>query len=133
MNRKEFALLALLTVVSGLIGGALSNRIFSSAPAFAQGEPAIEKCIQAESFQLLDPGGNVRAELCIGPDGNPGLAMIDENFVTRVRFALGQGGRPSLSLTDENRRLRAHIPLDEENLATAPGFEWSKLGGEAGK
>ncbi len=120
MSRRQFVVLAMITMVSGLIGGALSNRIFSSSPAFAQGEAIPEKCIQAESFQLVDANGNVRAELCISPEGMPGLALIDENYVTRARFSLTGGGKPAMSFMDEGRRVKARLPFDEEILTASP-------------
>jgi hypothetical protein len=95
MSRKEYVLLAVLTVISGLVGGALSNRIFSASPAHAGLTARHEACLQAEAFQLLDPDGNVRAELAIHPDGNPGLTVIDENFRVRTRIALTGDGSPS--------------------------------------
>ncbi len=63
MKRKQYLLLVALTVVAGLIGGAVSNCVFVTRSAIAQETEYHKKVVTAEEFRLVDKSGNVYAVL----------------------------------------------------------------------
>ncbi len=88
-----------MLVVSGLLGGALSNWLLPGRTAWAQGEGAAKE-LRAERFVLVDAAGEERAALRI-MEGEPGLALGDEAGQTRMSLAqLLWGLDPSLKLYD---------------------------------
>lgn len=61
MKRRQYLLLVVLTVVAGVIGGAVSNRLFMARAAVAQEVPTVEEVVIAKKFMLLDDKGNLRS------------------------------------------------------------------------
>lgn len=59
------------------------------------------RTIRAESFELTDNAGNVRAALEID-DGSPRFALIDADDSSRLEIRLDEAGNPVLSLFDNN-------------------------------
>lgn len=57
-KRKEFTII-LLALISGLIGGFISNQLFSTKSAFVEKEPKPHKVVIAEEFRLINEKGNV--------------------------------------------------------------------------
>lgn len=64
--------------------------------------------IRAQSFELTDETGNVRALLAIR-DGAPRLALIDDHGISRVEIKLDDAGSPALTLFDEDGTRRAGL------------------------
>lgn len=137
MTRAQFRILMLLTVVSGLVGGGLSDWLFRGLAARAAQTTVAPKMIEAQEFRLVDEKGNKRAALAFtaeefGPvDKSPvlcffdaagrgrvglGLAyevpfllMYDAAGYERVELAIWDEGRPRLKLSDDTGTLRAVI------------------------
>ncbi len=138
MKRKEFVWLAVIASVSGLVGGAVSNRLFWGAPALAESETRSRGHIQAEGFELVDAEGNTRAELGFGPRGTPNLLLIDKEYRIRARIALAEDGTPCMDLRDTDRRCRAKfmlgtdgspaIVVEDENCTPRAGLGFFRPG-----
>jgi len=118
MERKRFALLALLSVASSIAAGAISGRYLPATPAHAYDGGKVPKLVRAESFQVVDSTGDVRAELCVCPEGKPGLVLIDRGYKIRARFALLSDGFPGLELMDTRGRSRARLGLSADGNPT---------------
>lgn len=118
MDRKQFVLLALLLVASGIAGGAIAARYLPATPAHAYDGGKVAKLVRAESFQVVDSTGDVRAELCVCPEGKPGLVLIDRGYKIRARFALLNDGFPGVELMDTRGRSRARLNLSADGNPT---------------
>ena len=74
MTRAQFRVLILLTVISGLVGGGLSDWLFRGLPARAAQSTVALQVIEAQEFRLVDAEGNMRARL--GYDKQDGMAAL---------------------------------------------------------
>ena len=101
MRRREVLLLVALTVVAGLVGGALSNRVFMARIATAQEAEQQRKVITAEEFRLVDEDGRARAVLTLGSKGNVSISFYDRYDESRVELGLSPEGQPILKLLDQ--------------------------------
>ncbi len=106
MRRRKYLLLVVLTVIAGLIGGAVSNWLFVVRTAGAQEKRALEvefeqskKVVVAEEFRLVDGQGKELGKLAIGTDGHPKLEILDRSGSVRALFGLGVHYQPT-SCTD---------------------------------
>ena len=61
MNKKHFALLVIVSVVSGLVGSAISTFLLMPQSVLAQ--ESSQKVIEAEEFRVVDSKGIVRISL----------------------------------------------------------------------
>src|SRR5689334_3437945 len=75
MNRK--CGVVLLAVVSGLVGGAVSQYLMPSA-VFAQTQKGAPKEIRAQNFVLVNNQGNPVGLFGFNPQGKPIIRLIDE-------------------------------------------------------
>ena len=98
MSKAQFRILMLVTVISGLVGGALVSWLFPGRAAFAQG--GTQKVVTAQKFRLVDSEGKGRAALWVDDDRGPGLVLYDATGKERVRLDNGPGPRPGLTLRD---------------------------------
>ena len=117
---KARMLEVVLLVVSGLVGGALSNVLLRGGPALAQGG-AVAKEIRAERFVLVDQADRPRAELSLLRD-DPLLALIDGEGKLRAELSLvddcpklvlgTEAGTPQaeLSVVNDVPRLLLSVP-----------------------
>ncbi len=132
MNRKQYCLMVVLTLVAGLAGGVVSSQFLIGEPVFAQKMPQHQKVVEAEEFRLVDKDGNTRTALRV-VTGAPMLLMIskddkvalqiglnpvnewpllvlrDKNERDRATLCLNANGKPSLYLLDENRKVRVTL------------------------
>jgi len=84
MTRKQYLLTILLALVTGLIGGVLSNHIIQ--PVFAEKAVKPQKLIVAEEFILVDKNGDMIAEWHGRFDGKATLRMYyDYGKSTTIR------------------------------------------------
>lgn len=106
MTSRQFHLLIVLTIVSGLVGGAASSLLLRGLPAAAQGEDNRGDKVIARKFLLVDEAGKTRASLDLdtapgfGPADCPGLALYDASGKWRAGLCLGPDGSPALALYD---------------------------------
>ena len=95
MTRFRFAVLVAATIVGGMLGGAISERVFSSAVAGAQPKG---NSVSAEEFLLIDKNGKSRAGLGLDANGEVGLILTnkDDNY----RLYLSPDERFAIKLAD---------------------------------
>ena len=97
MTRLQYAMVLVVTIMAGMAGGAISERVFSSGVAGAQSKSAN---VSAEEFLLLDKNGKVRAGLGLDSKGEVGLILTskDDNY----RLYLSPDDRLALKLADKS-------------------------------
>ncbi|HKW87008.1 MAG TPA: hypothetical protein VJM82_08055 [Nitrospiraceae bacterium] len=106
MLKKEYGMILVLSMIFGLVSGALASFLFLSGPVVVQ-EPMNQspKVISAEEFQLVDPQGKPRALLALSPDGEPYLTMLDRNDTRRVWLGLSEDSGLAVNGVDGQTRL----------------------------
>jgi len=100
MKRKQYSLLVALTLLAGLVGGAMSNRVFMAEIAAAQETKQHEEVIIAEEFRLVDESGKTRVVLGTGPAGTTNGVWVYDEDGNNVCASLGvhENGEPFLGL-----------------------------------
>ena len=68
MSKRFSILLVVLTIVSGLVGGAITGRIFTPKVAIAA-EATPSKVLTVEELRIVDENGKVGAVMCVTEDG----------------------------------------------------------------
>jgi hypothetical protein len=106
MNKKQYALLVLLTILSGLAGGAVTSLILYGQPAFAQKTEEAEKIVEANGLRLLDKDGKLRGLLSLDSDGNPSFFLYDKSENGGIVMGIDPNGS-SVRVLDENGNHRA--------------------------
>ncbi len=76
MTRKEYALVLLTAMISGLVGGVVGERVFTTGVAVAQQKA---HAVNAEEFLLVDPNGKARAGLGLDAQGEVGLVLTSRD------------------------------------------------------
>lgn len=110
MSKTQFRILMLLTVVSGIVGGALSDWLFRGLPARA----AAPQVIEAQEFRLVDSYGKKRAVLQFSEVlAEPELSIYDAAGQGRVSLKVMREG-PYLDMCDAAGKSRAGLWLDWE-------------------
>ena len=78
MNKKQYALMIVFALIGGLIGGALSNKVFHNEIAFAQNN---NKIITAEEFLLVDKKGKIKGSWRTD-EGCTNLILYDKSLIS---------------------------------------------------
>ena len=107
MTRRDYGLLAALTVVAALVGGAAASWVILRQAGTAS-------VYQGEELRLVDREGRVRARMVLGVHGEPGVGLLDEDGRPRITLGLGTDGDPGLNLLDQDGRLRATLRLGKD-------------------
>ena len=110
MTKAQFRVLMLLTVISGLVGGGLSDLLFRGLPARAAGTTTAPKVIQAQEFRLVDAAGTVRGRFGFDMFGTPELGLNDASGKWRLYLT----AQPGLQLADATGRWRGGLRLAED-------------------
>ena len=111
MNRDRGWIYIVLTLVGGIIGGALSNHLWGAASAAAAEKKV--NTITAGSFVLTDANGVQRALLSIEPDEEVSLILNDMSGNERAELRAGRNGGASVGFFNEaGNRLLAEIAFD---------------------
>lgn len=98
MTNKQFRILAVLTLVSGFLGGAVSDALLRGAPAAAQGGGAVQEVVVSKTFKVVDSEGRGRAYLGTLSDGSVGLTLFDAGANNGISMAVLANGRSALTL-----------------------------------
>ena len=104
-------LLAVVSVVAGLVGGVASGWVVSAwrGMRLRYRGPGTSRVVTAEAFCLAGGNGKLRAELFIKPNGAPAFTMHDASG--RVRIALGMiDGAPRLILAADDGKTIWRVP-----------------------
>ena len=108
MSKRFSILLVVLTIVSGLIGGAITGRIFTSKVAKVE-ETKQSKMLSVEELRIVDKDGETKVIIStddggngtifvVGKDSKPKVAMwVDESRGNVILY--GEGGKPVTVLT----------------------------------
>jgi len=119
MDKKQYTLTVVLSMLTGLVGGVASSWLFMGTPVFAQ-KPEVAGVIRARSFVVVDENGKTRAEFGLMSSakltGAPVLSLLDKEG-KKVRAALGLWGKweePELRLSAKDGHYRALFGLWEE-------------------
>ncbi len=124
MSKAQFSTTLAVVAVTGLLGGALSDRL-RSQPAWAQEGAAAAKVVEAREFRLVDDAGRLRASLSLDPEGRPGLTLWDDASKSRVELGCSSNGS-HLSLVDDAGTYRASLNLASDGR---PGLQtWDEAG-----
>jgi len=109
--KKRFALLLIVSIISGLIGGIASKFIFDEKSAIAQDSQ--ETFIQAQEFRLVSKDGKILSALAISPDtGEPFMFINGKDGKYRLMLNLDHGS-PQIILRDYKAQTRLVIGSTE--------------------
>ncbi|HGE72693.1 TPA: hypothetical protein ENX78_17785 [Candidatus Poribacteria bacterium] len=109
MKKGTLALLLVVSIISGLVGGITSKFIFDGKSAIAQEETSI----QAQDFRLVSKDGKVKAALSISPDtGEPFLIINGKDEKYRLMLNLDRDS-PQIILRDDKAQTRLVIGTTE--------------------
>jgi hypothetical protein len=88
----------LALVAAGAVAGVLAGVVLRDRPAEARTAPAV---LRAQTIELVDRGGRVRAQLKVEPGGQVVLRLRDEAGRVRVKLGADEAGS-GLVLMDED-------------------------------
>ena len=96
MDGRQFRILVVLVVVSGLVGGALMSLLVRPSPAWAAGD-----VVSCKVLRILDDEGHTLAEL--GQD----LCIYDAAGNKRLRMYFDDGAKARFEIRDAENQTRA--------------------------
>ncbi len=76
MTQKKSPWLALLALVFGFLGGAVSSELFGGPSRPAQFGPTV---IEAQEFRLVDRQGEQRGRFMLAPSGDAVIMLYDKD------------------------------------------------------
>ena len=137
MNKKQFSLLLMLSLLAGLVGGMLTSQFFLGTPVLAEKKVGAQNVVIAEEFRLVDkedkilstwgmyaggPGivlfgknGQFRAVFSLtSPDEGPILTFADNKGNHRATVGLGAERQPYVTLRDQAGKERISLSLDDD-------------------
>jgi hypothetical protein len=115
MDTKYQAHMLVAAVIGGLVGGAVANRLaLGTAVVCAQPPAAPEKVLRAETFEVLDKDGKVRATLTAQDDKGPTLRLLDTDGEDRVILSLNPTEEALLAFRDKGQKARLSLTLLKE-------------------
>jgi hypothetical protein len=110
MKRKDYILLLVISVISGLIGGFASKMVFDKTAIAQEGQ---ETSLQGQDIRLLSKNGKVLAALAVSPDtGEPFFFINGKDGKYRIMFNIDQGS-PQIMLRDNNAQTRMELGATE--------------------
>src|SRR5262245_43487228 len=107
--------LFMLSLFSGLLGGACATLLLSSMSVVAQPTPDTPesvKTVVAQEFRLIDSKGRVRALLSFSDQGQPFFHLSDENDIHRVW--MGVSTETGIAVRDVDGKTRLVLSVDEQ-------------------
>ncbi len=121
MSKKQVAIMVLLGLFAGIIGGYIVTQLSY-------------KTIKAEQFLLVDKKGQIHAILGLTNLGKPSLGLWDAEGKNRIMLGFLRDGVPGLGLNDAqgSRRVNLELAVDgkpalilfdetEQRIWSAPG------------
>ena len=100
MTRIQYAILVATMFLSGFLGGAMSEHLFSGGITSAASKT---NGVSAEEFLLLDKDGKARAGLGLDANGEVGLVLTSKDG--NRRLYLSPDDRVALKLADRNGKV----------------------------
>lgn len=105
MTRIQYAILVATMILSGLLGGVVSERLFSGGTAGAQTK---SNGVSAEEFLLLDKSGKVRAGLGLDANGEIGLVLTSKDGARKLYLSPDEAS--AVRLADRNGKVLWSAP-----------------------
>ncbi|MGD8564370.1 MAG: hypothetical protein PVG03_17645 [Desulfarculaceae bacterium] len=102
MKKTQVLLLALVALISGLIGGMAAGQLAGATEEKAQ-------VLSAQEFRVVDDQGRIRGMLGVNQQG-VSLALYSQKGVHRLAVQVS-GAEPNLSLYDDKGKVRAVLWL----------------------
>jgi len=117
VSKRQFRILMLLAVISGLVGGGLSDLLFRGLAARAAQTTTAAKVIEAQEFRLVDSDGEKRGALQFSDVlGEPELSLYDAAGQGRASLEL-MGGDARLSMRDAAGNDRVGLYTDQDGAS----------------
>ena len=114
MNRRQFSLLLVLSLLAGLVGGILTSQFFLATPVLAEKKTGPARVVIAEEFRLVDNEGKILSTWGMYA-GGPGIVLFNKNGQFRAVFSLTSPEEgPVLTFADNKGNLRAIVGIGEE-------------------
>jgi hypothetical protein len=114
MNKKQFSLLLMLSLLAGLLGGMLTSQFFLGTPVLAEKKVGAQNVIVAEEFRLADKEGKILSTWGMYA-GGPGIVLFGKNGQFRAVFSLTSPDEgPILTFADNKGNHRATVGLGAE-------------------
>jgi len=114
MNKKQFSLLLVLSLLAGLVGGILASQFFLGTPVLAEKKAGPARVIIAEEFRLVDKEGKILSTWGMYA-GGPGIVLFNKNGQFRAVFSLTSPEEgPVLTFADNKGNHRAIVGLGAE-------------------
>ncbi|MDH3802120.1 MAG: hypothetical protein OEU80_08550 [Deltaproteobacteria bacterium] len=114
MNKKQFSLLLMLSLLAGLVGGMLTSQFFLGTPVLAEKKVGAQNVIVAEEFRLVDKEDNILSTWGMYA-GGPGIVLFGKNGQFRAVFSLTSPDEgPILTFADNKGNHRATVGLGAE-------------------
>ncbi len=114
MNKKQFGLLLMLSLLAGLVGGMLTSQFFLGTPVLAEKKVGAQNIVIAEEFRLADKEGKILSTWGMYA-GGPGIVLFGKNGQFRAVFSLTSPAEgPVLTFADNKGNHRATVGLGAE-------------------
>jgi hypothetical protein len=114
MNKKQFSLLLMLSLLAGLVGGILTSQFFLGTPVLAEKRAGPQRVVTAEEFRLVDKEGKILSTWGMYA-GGPGIVLFSKNGQFRAVFSLTSPEEgPVLAFADNKGNHRAIVGLGAE-------------------
>lgn len=84
--------------------------------------------MEAESYALINPKGDILSEWAASEQGMPGIYLYDQERHTRAWLGVVKDGSPQLVLADQTGRPRATVLLDGSHQGNARLFMYDEQG-----
>jgi hypothetical protein len=117
MKDRKYWLYAILALVGGGFGGALSGHLF---PREAEAAARAAREIKAEKFVLVDHDGNERGVIEVSSTGVAGVSLEDQTGRQRSVLRVGTDGGAAIGFYDQNGAKRVIVgetPNGRDGLA----------------
>jgi hypothetical protein len=115
MKDRTHWLYAILALVCGVFGGALSGHLF---PREAEAAAHAARVLKAEKFVLVDREGNERGVIQVGAENGAAIGFYDQNLRKRIILGETPNGRGGLAIYGNNGREMAGITVAADNQSS---------------
>ncbi|MGR3178408.1 MAG: hypothetical protein ACUZ8E_10170 [Candidatus Anammoxibacter sp.] len=117
MNRKQFSILMALVIISGIVGGGMSNWFFSSEFAFARKKSnkslLPEHVVVTEELRIIGKDGKEHITIGTNRKGDPRIVFWNiNNRKSSLILGLNNSSSPGLTFWDKNGKSRAALALN---------------------
>ncbi|MGD8982506.1 MAG: hypothetical protein PVH99_17900 [Desulfobacteraceae bacterium] len=127
MAKRQYVVMLILALIAGVIGGALSSKVFWRQEE-KPGDLELRKVIVAHEIHLVDHQGKARWVLAFSKDGEPSVTFVNKDGWAPMAMGVNRngfpffnmilqprkGGGPSLTLMDGRMKNRAVLGLWED-------------------